>query len=189
MDVQINKLTGLIGDLLDVTKIEAGKFQFTEDYFAFDSLVKEIIEEVQRTTDKHTIIYNGTTKKTIYGDKDRIGQVIINFLTNAIKYSPQSDKILVTVKADKKELTLCVRDFGVGIPQKKQSQIFQRFYRVSGATHDTIPGIGLGLYISSEIIKRQHGKIWFESKRGKGSTFCFSLPLTRNEKRTEKEKK
>ena len=177
MDVQINKLTGLIGDLLDVTKIEGGKLQFNEADFSFDELVAEIVEEIQRTTNKHTIEKVGSTNKTVFGDKDRIGQVISNMLTNAIKYSPHANKIIVKTIADKDNVTLCVQDFGVGIPKERQQQIFERFYRVSG--NDTISGIGLGLYISAEIIKRQHGKIWVESEQGKGSTFCFSLPVQR----------
>ncbi len=175
MDAQINKLTSLIEDLLDVTKIEGGNLQFNEEYFSFDELVSEVVEEIQRTTNKHIIEKVGTTKKTVCGDKDRVGQVIINMLTNAIKYSPHSDKIIVKASVDTGNVTLCVQDFGVGIPKERQQQVFERFYRVSG--NETIPGIGLGLYISAEIIKRQNGKIWVESEQGKGSTFCFSLPV------------
>ena len=175
MDMQINKLTGLIGDLLDVTKIEGGKLQFNEADFSFDELVAEIVEEIQRTTNKHTIEKVGSTNRTVFGDKDRIGQVISNMLTNAIKYSPHADKIIVKSMADKDNVMLCVQDFGIGIPKERQEQVFERFYRVSG--NDTISGIGLGLYISAEIIKRQHGKIWVESEQGKGSTFYFSLPV------------
>jgi PAS domain S-box-containing protein len=184
MDMQINKLTGLIEDLLDVTKIEGGKLQFNENHFLFDELVSEVVEEIQRTTDRYSIEKVGITKKTIFGDKDRIGQVIINMLTNAIKYSPDSDKIIVRATSDKENVTLCVQDFGVGIPQERQQQVFERFYRVSG--NDTIPGIGLGLYISAEIIKRQNGKIWVESEQGKGSIFCFSLPAQEEKEQATK---
>lgn len=175
MDAQINKLTGLIGDLLDVTKIEGGKLQFNEDSFSFDELVAEVVEEIQRTTTKHRIEKVGRTNKTVFGDKDRIGQVITNLLTNAIKYSPHADKIIVKSEAENDHVLLCVQDFGTGIPEEKQQQIFERFYRVGG--HETVPGIGLGLYISAEIIKRQHGTLWVESEQSKGSTFCFSLPI------------
>lgn len=113
--------------------------------------------------------------KTVFGDRDRIGQVIVNMLTNAIKYSPHSVTILVRTIADKENVTLCVQDFGVGIPKERQQQVFERFYRVSG--NETIPGIGLGLYISAEIIRRLGGRIWVESEQGRGSTFCFSLPV------------
>jgi signal transduction histidine kinase len=175
MDAQINKLTSLIGDLLDVTKIEGGQLQFNEDFFSFDELVNEVVEQIQRTTKMHTIEKLGATQKTIHGDKDRIEQVIINFLTNAIKYSPHSGTIIVKRIVEKDHVTLCVQDFGMGIPKERQQQVFERFYRVSG--NETIPGIGLGLYISAEIIRRQNGKIWVESEPGQGSTFCFSLPV------------
>ncbi len=174
MNAQINKLASLIGDLLDVTKIEGGQLQFNEDYFSFDELVDEVVEEIQRTANKHTLEKQGATKKTVYGDRDRIGQVIINFLTNAIKYSPDSEKIIVKSLAEEDHVKLCVQDFGTGIPKERQQQIFERFYRVSG--NETIPGIGLGLYISAEIIRRQGGTIGVESEEGQGSTFCFSLP-------------
>ena len=186
MDAQINKLTYLIQDLLDISKIEGGRLQFHNDYFYFDELIDEIVEEVQRTTDKHQLIREGKTGKTICGDKDRIGQVITNFLTNAIKYSPHSEKILIHSSVDKKELTLCVEDFGVGIPQGNIPHIFKRFYRVKGKSHDTVPGMGLGLYISSEIITRQGGHIWAESKIGKGSRFCFALPIKDGKKKQQR---
>jgi PAS domain S-box-containing protein len=176
MDAQINKLTSLITDLLDVTKIEGGQLQFNEALFSFDELVDEVVGEIQRSTHKHTLEKQGTVKKTIYGDKDRIEQVIINFLTNAIKYSPHASKIIVKRSFENDRVTLCVQDFGIGIPEEKQQHVFERFYRVSG--NETIPGIGLGLYISAEIIRRQKGAIWIESKPGQGSTFCFSLPTS-----------
>jgi PAS domain S-box-containing protein len=186
MDAQINKLTALIQDLLDMSRIEGDRLQFHNDFFYFDELVDEIIEEVQRTTERHTLVKEGRTKKTIYADKERIGQVIINFLTNAIKYSPHSDKIVIRSSVNKGELILSVQDFGVGIPKGNIPHIFERFYRVKGKTYDTVPGMGLGLYISSEIIKRQEGRIWAESKKGKGSTFYFALPLKPTKKTQKK---
>jgi PAS domain S-box-containing protein len=186
MDAQINKLTNLIQDLLDISKIEGGRLQFHEEYFAFDELVDEIVEEIQRTTERHKLTREGTTGKTIYGDRDRIGQVITNFLTNAIKYSPHEDIIIIKTTADKIDVQIGVQDFGVGIPKENLPHIFQRFYRVKGKTHDTVPGMGLGLYISSEIIKRQGGRIWVESVKGKGSRFCFSLPIKSSTKVQQK---
>jgi PAS domain S-box-containing protein len=177
MDGQINKLTSLIQDLLDVTKIEGGKLQFTDSIFSLDDLVDEVIEEVQRTTDSHQIMRKGKSLGTLVGDRERTGQVIMNFLTNAVKYSPHADKILVHLNRKKTLVQLAVEDFGVGIPKEDLKHIFTRFYRVSSPAHNTVPGIGLGLYISSEIIQRQGGKIWVESVQGKGSKFCFSLPI------------
>lgn len=177
MDDQLNRLTNLISDLLDVTKIETGKLQLHNDFYEFDALIAESIEEVQRTVDTHTIVLEGSTKKKIYGDRERTGQVLTNLLSNAIKYSPEKKKIIVSIKSSGEYVEGSVKDFGVGISKEKQDKVFERFYRASGPKDNTFPGLGLGLYISSEIIKRQGGKIWLESKEGKGSTFRFSLPI------------
>lgn len=177
MDAQIDKLTSLIGDLLDVTKIEGGKLQFHEGLFDFNELIGEIVEEVQRTTARHTLVQQLAKSRTIAGDRDRIGQVITNFLSNAIKYSPHADTIIIKTKTGKESVTFCVQDFGCGISKEDQEKVFERFYRIIASDQKTNPGLGLGLYIASEIIKRHNGKIWVESEKGKGSTFCFSLPL------------
>ncbi len=183
MDAQVNRLSNLIADLLDVTKIQSGRLQFHKEYFDFNGVVEEVIEELQRTTDKHTIIKKLDKTKKLYGDPDRIGQVLTNLMTNAIKYSPKTNKINVYTKVDNKSVTLCVQDFGVGIPADKKEKVFEQFFRVSGPKQDTFPGLGLGLYISSEIIKREGGRIWVESIEGKGSTFFFTLPLKPKSKR------
>lgn len=185
MDAQLNKLNVLIGDLLDVTKIETGQLQFHEEYFDFNEVVSEIVEETQRITDKHTIIQKLKPSKTIYGDRDRIGQVLTNLLSNAIKYSPHTKKIIVSTKTTKDSVIACVQDFGIGVPKDKQEKVFERFYRAEGTSIESYPGMGLGLFISSEIIKRQNGKIWVKSVEGKGATFCFSLPIKENDKGTK----
>ncbi len=177
MDAQLNKLTGLIGDLLDVTKIESGKLIFHFSHFDFDELIREIAEEMQRTTSKHTILLDLTAATDFYGDRDRIGQVLINLITNAIKYSPQADKIVVKTVCEQGMILTSVQDFGIGIPAEMQQRVFERFVRVEGDTRSTFPGLGLGLYISAEIVKRHHGAIWVESEEGKGTTIAFSLHL------------
>jgi two-component system CheB/CheR fusion protein len=182
MDAQLDKLTNLIGDLLDITKIEAGRIQFHESYFDFNELIEETVVELQRTTSKHRITKKLQPGVTVYGDRDRLGQVLTNFITNAIKYSPQADKIIVKTDVDKNNVTLSVQDFGVGLSQKDQAKVFERFYRVGGSDQATYPGLGLGLYIASEIIKRHKGRIWVESKKANGSTFYFSLPTTKHQK-------
>lgn len=177
LDTQVDKLTNLIGDLLDVTKIESGKMLFNEDVFPFDELVDEVVEELQRITEKHVLIQKGKTNKKVKGDRERIGQVLTNFITNAIKYSPTTQEIIIQSSIDEKNVKVSVQDFGVGIAKEKQEQVFERFFRVSGPGKDTYPGLGLGLYISSEIIKRSGGKIWVESSKDNGSTFIFTLPF------------
>ncbi len=183
MDQQLNKLTNLIKDLLDVTKIEAGRLPMSYEYFDFNSLITEVVEEMQRTSEKHRLHITGEVKKKVYGDQERLGQVLVNLLSNAIKYSPTADKVSISVESVKHEIKVCVRDYGVGIPKALQKRIFERFFRVSGEREDTFPGLGLGLYVSAEIIKRHGGKIWVESPvEGaagieEGSMFCFTVPF------------
>lgn len=177
MDAQINRLTNLIGDLLDVTKINSGKLQFNDRAFDFNSLVSEVIEELQRTTEHHLLVEELEETGTVFADRERIGQVIVNLITNAIKYSPHAKKVIISTSLIDQELILSVQDFGIGIAEDKLAKVFEQFYRVSGDMQHTYPGLGLGLYISAEIIKRDHGKIWVQSEQGKGSTFSFSLPV------------
>ncbi|MCC8409856.1 PAS domain S-box protein [Mucilaginibacter sp. UR6-1] len=176
MDSQINRLTNLIGDLLDVTKINSGKLQFNKTWFNLNSLVKEVMDDLQHTTVKHTLVENFTHTGKIYADRDRLSQVIVNLISNAIKYSPAECDIIVRTQRTDSEITVSVEDFGIGIAPDKQNRVFEQFYRVSGNIQHTFPGLGLGLYISSEIIKREGGKMWVNSVEGKGSTFHFSLP-------------
>ena len=145
-------------------------------------MVKELVEEIQRTSEKHTLVEKYGEAGLVCGDRERLSQVITNFITNAIKYSPAADKILIYTSLDKGEVTLCVEDYGIGIPGDKLEKVFEQFYRVSGDMQHTFPGLGLGLYISAEIIKREGGRIWVNSQEGKGSTFCFALPLWKEKK-------
>ena len=177
MDAQLNKLTKLIGDLLDETKIEGGNLVLQESTFDYAALMKEIIEEVQRTTTRHDIVYELAPSVAVRGDRERIGQVLTNLLTNAVKYSPRAERIEVRASVDDGEIITTVRDFGIGISKEKQGKVFDRFFRIEGQEEQSYPGLGLGLYISAAIVKRHHGRIWVESEEGEGSTFAFSLPL------------
>jgi hypothetical protein len=181
MDSQINRLTSLISDLLDVTKINSGKLQFNDQLFDFIDLVKNLLEDMQVTSLKHRLIGHMPDSCQVYGDKERIGQVITNLITNGIKYSPDADQINIDVTIKESEVHLCVQDFGIGIARENVGKVFEQFYRVSGDMQHTFPGLGLGLYISSEIIKREGGRIWVTSNEGKGSTFCFALPVSQNQ--------
>jgi PAS domain S-box-containing protein len=177
MDAQINRLTNLIGDLLDVTKINSGKLQFNDRAFDFNVLVGEVVEELQRTAEHHLLVEELQETGTVLADRERIGQVITNLITNAIKYSPHSNRVVISTSLTDKEIILNVIDSGIGIAEDKLPKVFEQFYRVSGDMQHTYPGLGLGLYISAEIIKREHGRIWVNSEQGKGSTFSFALPV------------
>lgn len=181
MDKQINKLNRLIFDLLDITKVDRGELIFDIEDFDFKKLVEEIIEEMQRTTQTHTIKHTLSGNAVVSGDRNRIGQVITNLLSNAIKYSPNSPEILLSTYDDINNVKLCVQDFGLGIPEDEQSKIFNRFFRAHGKNkHSTFPGLGLGLYISCQIMKKHSGTIEFKSVEDSGSTFCFTLPKKNN---------
>lgn len=177
MNSQIDRLTLLISDLLDVSKIEAGKLQFHITNFKLNELITEIVDEMQRTTLNHTIIERLDSDIEITGDRDRISQVLINFLSNAIKYSPQNQKIIVKTNKQKNNIKISVQDFGIGILQKEHKKIFERFFRSESTDKSSYPGLGLGLYICSEIIQRHHGSIGVTSRKNHGSTFFFSLPI------------
>ncbi|MDN3657918.1 ATP-binding protein [Ferruginibacter paludis] len=181
MNNQINKLTRLIADLLDITKSKAGELQFDNELFDFNELVKEVAGEMQLTTIKHTIAIKLTTTVEINGDRDRIGQVITNLISNAIKYSPAADKIIISTRIENNKIILCVQDFGIGISRLQQPNLYSRFYRVLDTSEaHTFPGMGLGLYISKNIIEKHMGKMWLESEPGKGAKFYFALMIADN---------
>ena len=175
MDQQVNRLTSLINDLLDVNRSERGKLQLRESAFSFDELVADTVTDIQLTTEQHTIVIEGQTRATIRADRERVGQVLTNLLTNAIKYAPASETILVKLSSDSRLVTTCVQDFGPGIAREYQSQIFEPFYRIE--TAHSASGLGLGLAIAADLIKRHQGEIWVESEEGQGTTFCFTLPI------------
>jgi two-component system, OmpR family, phosphate regulon sensor histidine kinase PhoR len=177
IDKQIDKLSVLITDLLDATKANIGHLRFDREKFEFNGLVKEIVDEMQRSTLTHRIQMELRDTVTVTGDRNRIGQVITNLLSNAIKYSGMADKVIIKSEIENNSLKLCVRDFGIGIPEAQQSKLFTRFFRADDTKANTYPGLGLGLYISKEIIERHGGQIKFSSTENKGSTFCFTLPL------------
>lgn len=188
METQINRLTNLVSDLLDVSRIQSGKLELHEEAFVFDEILEDVIESLQLTTQTHKIICEGKTGQRVFADKNRIEQVLTNLITNAVKYSPGQDAIYVKVSHDTKNITVCVQDTGIGIPQDKQDKLFQRFSRVESNHGERFQGLGLGLYISAQIIQRHNGRIWVESpthhektaegEKHYGSTFCFSLPIS-----------
>jgi PAS domain S-box-containing protein len=171
----INRLQRLIEDLLDVSKIQSGRLQFTTTDFQLEDAIAESVEEIRHTSSAHNIIIKHVSNCRIHGDKNRIIQVLVNLLSNAIKYSPGANEIHIQMSRAGGEVTVGVSDFGIGIPPEHHRKIFQRFHRVPNNFDFT--GLGIGLFICSEIIRRHDGIIWVESEVGKGSTFYFSLPV------------
>jgi two-component system CheB/CheR fusion protein len=175
----ILRLERLINDLLDVTKINAGKMIYDMQPFDFLQMVRETIENVQLTVNTHEIILNSCEPFEFTGDRMRLEQVLINLLDNAIKYSPGGEEVLVRVGLEEGNVIVAVQDYGVGIEKSHLLRLFDRYYR-SDNTAMRFEGLGLGLFISAEIVKRHHGSYWLESEPAKGSTFYFRLPLEVN---------
>lgn len=173
--LQLEKLNGLITDLLDISKIESGKLKFNKEDFCVDQLINSVIEVMQQSYPDYKITLTGKCGVPVYGDEMRIEQVITNFLTNAIKYSPESKQINITAAVNKQELYVAVKDFGIGMSPKQINRVFEKFYRVE-ENGNRFQGLGIGLYISSEIIKRHDGKIGVNSVMGEGSEFYFIIP-------------
>ncbi|MEO8823994.1 MAG: ATP-binding protein, partial [Ginsengibacter sp.] len=178
MEMQINKLTALINDLLDTSKIENGQMVFTKELFTLNDLVSEIIVDMQPICQPQEIIFKNNFPASIYGDKERIRQVISNLVNNSIKYASKSKKIIIAIEREGDKVICSVQDFGKGISPKEQDKIFERFYRVSGQNLNTFPGLGLGLFICKKVIEQQGGGIGVISEPEKGCTFYFKLPLS-----------
>jgi len=178
--IQINKLDGLINDLLDISKIENGKLKFDMEPIAFEKMLSATLEMLVQIYPDITIKRKGITEVNISGNAVRLEQVIINFISNAVKYSPNNKEIeIITHITPANELYFGVRDFGIGISIENQENIFGKFYRTSDASVYA-QGLGIGLYICSEILKRHNAGYGVVSQPGEGSLFYFTIPLTHN---------
>ncbi len=174
---QLEKLNILIDDLLDTSKIASGKLEFKNQVYDIDPIFDNAVDIIRQTYPSHQIIKTGQAEVKIYGDQIRIEQVILNYLTNAIKYSPNSSEILFDVSVlSCDEVMVNITDSGIGIPKDKQADLFTKFYRVEESSN-RFQGLGMGLYICAEIIKRHHGRYGVDSDTGKGSSFYFTLPV------------
>lgn len=178
MEEQINALNRLVSELLDVTKIQAGKLEYIWTEIDLDELVKNVAEMRQQGCSQHKIKVNGAIKRVNIGDRIHLEQVLSNLITNAIKYSPQAKRVDIWKGCTKERILIKIRDYGIGIPPEEIEHIFERFYRAKTVKNKSIQGLGMGLYIAREIIEQHGGKIKVESKEGEGSTFCVELPLS-----------
>lgn len=176
IDGYSDKLNYLLNELLDVSRIHAGKFILATKAVHLNSFLPEVLSSMQRITESHKLILEKNEPATVLIDPIRIEQVITNIISNAAKYSPGKQEIIVNsfIKDDK--VIISFKDFGIGISQEKLTDIFNRFYRVEEVSKN-FSGFGIGLFISSEIITQHEGRIWAESEKGKGSTFYISLNL------------
>lgn len=172
---QIAILIGLVEDILEFNHIQHGNFaKLEKQTFYLRDLAEEVIEDIKLTTVKELVV-DWHTHYLVYADREKLREVFINLLTNALKYSPDGEKVIFSSRKVNNTIVVSIQDFGIGIPQDKLDKVFDRFYQVE--EHATYPGIGLGLYICNEIIKLHKGKMWVKSKEGQGSTFYFSVPI------------
>lgn len=171
----LGKLMRLLDDLLNVTKIQQGQLALNKTRFNLSELVQDSCEYIHMSSD-HEFEVKGDKEVMIFGDYRRLDQVIVNLLNNAVKYSPFSKKVEVTVTHNEHTATVSVRDYGIGINPQKLPHLFDRYYRVDALGHQ-FSGLGLGLYICSEIITRHNGTIGVDSELGHGSNFWFTIPV------------
>lgn len=170
---QVNKLTDIINELMDVTRIQAGKLELNRSDFNLMGLVQESIDQCRLGEERRTVTITGDKEVVINGDYTRLEQVLTNFLTNAFKYSAEGEEVDISFYSNPGGGTrVAVTDKGIGIANDKVAQIFDRFYRVEN-TSQKYSGMGLGLYISAEIIRQHGGQIGVDSTLGEGSTFWF----------------
>lgn len=175
---QTEKVLNMTAEMLNITKIKAGELQYHFEVIDLNDCLKEAVEALQATTTSHQLqLIIPAETVMVWADKTRIGQVVTNLINNAVKYSPNRDLVSVEASYDTMQVRVGVKDFGIGIPKDKQQRIFDRFYRVDTLPKGQFQGLGLGLFIASEIVRRHHGYIGVESEEGLGSTFWFTLPL------------
>ncbi len=178
IEKQRAKLSKLANDLLDITDIQSGTLQYKMESFRLDTIIHDVRNTLQELATKHTIAVKNGEMISVYADKNRIQQVLMNLLFNAIKYSPRGGTIQINANTKGKFAKVSVIDQGIGIPHKQQEKIFDKFYQASAERKKTYPGLGIGLFIASDIIKKHGGSIEVKSRKGKGSIFTFSLPLS-----------
>jgi len=171
----LHKLVSLLDDLLNVTRIQQGQLALNKTMFNLAELVNDCSEHVTMDSNLQ-IVLSGDTSLMVFADYRRIDQVLVNLVNNAVKYAPQSKRIDIAITHDEEFATVSVKDYGIGINPEKLPHLFDRYYRVDALGHQ-FSGLGLGLYICSEIITRHDGKIWVESTWGEGSTFWFKIPV------------
>ncbi|HEV2339364.1 MAG TPA: ATP-binding protein [Patescibacteria group bacterium] len=176
---QTERLRTLVTELLDVSKIRTGRLQFQKEVFHLDDFVEDTIAGLQGVSLWHKLVFTKRVPVVVFADRYRIYQVLTNLITNATKYAPKKSEIHIAVKKKNEKALVSVKDFGIGIPAEEHKKVFERLYQVASADEKAYPGLGLGLYIVKEIVKRHRGSIWVKSEIGKGAEFFFTLPLAR----------
>ncbi|MFL5396479.1 MAG: ATP-binding protein [Myxococcales bacterium] len=179
---QVRRLSRLVEDLLDVSRLESGRLTLSRDRVALDQIVSEVVSDFRAAAPQHEIVLRRPTRGVqAMGDRERLEQVVVNLVQNAIKYSPQGGRVEVSVERNGSQARVTVTDEGIGIPKDEQRHIFERFFRAQNATTRNYGGLGIGLYVSNEIVERHGGAFEVVSEPGKGTTFGFTIPLDESE--------
>jgi len=172
----VDRLNNLITELLDTSKIQSGNIELHNEPFSIDKIIHDTVESLSLATPDYKVVVSGNTDAIILGDELQISQVINNLISNAIKYSPGAEKVDLHVSRVSNFVKVSVTDYGMGISPQDKKKIFERFFRARDI-QKKFPGLGIGLYISHEIVANHKGSLWVESEIGKGSTFSFTLPI------------
>lgn len=175
---QIDRMSRLIIELLDVSRIETGRLEIRRDPIPWTTFVSDVVHRHHTAVSERRFQLNlPVGHKRVLGDRDRLEQVLGNLMENAVKYSPEGSEILVSVDDRGDQMLTSVADRGIGIPTDELGQVFERFHRGRQVSSTNYGGLGLGLYITKQIVERHGGTIWVESREGQGTTFSFSLPV------------
>jgi two-component system, OmpR family, sensor histidine kinase VicK len=174
---QIRKMSTLISSFLNVSRLESGEIQLNLSHFDLDTVISDVVEDLRLIYPTNQINFEVGYSKLVYADMDKIGSVVSNLISNAVKYSDQNSAVLVQSEITGNEVHVSVTDHGIGINGHDLDKLFDRFYRVESQQTKTISGFGIGLYLSAEIINLHQGKIWVDSNYGVGSTFHFFIPV------------
>jgi two-component system phosphate regulon sensor histidine kinase PhoR len=181
IEIETSHLVQMINELLDLSRIESGGALGVLDLLDLGQVAADSVERLRLFADRQGVtlrVDRPLSVPAVHGDEQRIGQVFVNILHNAVKFSPDGGDVLVTVRAAGSDVVVAIEDHGVGIPRTAQARIFERFYKVDRArVRGAAGGTGLGLAIARHIIEQHDGRIWVESIEGSGSTFSFSLPV------------
>lgn len=177
VEEKIILITRLLNDMLDITKLRAGKLEFIDEEFNLNLLMKNIVDDMQKINPQYQLMMHGAIQTKMISDRTRISQIFTNLLSNAIKYSPKEKKVTIHLQEERQIAVISIQDFGIGISPAEQKNIFEPLYRSQNIRAHAFPGTGLGLYITFEIVRHYGGNITLVSEQGKGSTFTIQLPF------------
>ncbi|MDQ4019285.1 MAG: cell wall metabolism sensor histidine kinase WalK, partial [Actinomycetota bacterium] len=176
---EADRLARIVDDILWASQLESGRLQFGIESCDAGAVAAEVVEAARAHLPKGVSIelVLPPSLPEVAGDRDKIRQVLVNLIENAVKYSPEGGTVEVHVEPLERRLRVSVRDEGLGIPLTEQQRIFEKFYRLDPNLTRGVGGTGLGLYICRELVRRMNGRLWVASKEGQGSTFFVELPL------------